>query len=252
MYYKNFSYILIFLLITNCTANVSTNTNLDLNIGSIYTNKGFALVYNDNLYEKKIISKKLNLRSLEILHKNLKKNTIVKITNIKNKKTLIAKVISNASYPSFNNSVISPLIATELSLDLKRPYIEITSIPDNSMFIAKRAKTYDEEKQVANKAPVEDISINDLKIKKEKIKKIVNDDFSYTIKVADFYYNKTALLMINRIKNETKILNPKILKISSNKFRVYLGPFNDINSLQNSFNDINILKFENIEIIEND
>ena len=58
--------------------------------------------------------------------------------------------------------------------------------------------------------------------------------------------------MINRIKNETKIANPKILKISSNKYRVYLGPFNDINSLQNSFNDINILKFENIEIIEND
>ena len=252
MYYKNFLYISIFLLITNCTSNVLTNTNLDLNIDNIYSNKGFALVYNDNLYEKKIISKKLNSRSLQIFQKNLKKNTNVKITNIANKKTLIAKVSSNALYPSFNNSVISLRIATELSLDLEKPYIKITSIPDNSMFIAKRAKTYDEEKQVANKAPVDGISINNLKIKKEKTKKIVNNDFSYTIKVADFYFNKTALLMINRIKNETKISNPKILKISSNKFRVYLGPFDDINSLQNSFNDINILKFENIEIIEND
>ena len=30
------------------------------------------------------------------------------------------------------------------------------------------------------------------------------------------------------------------------------GPFNNINSLQKSFNDISILEFENIEIIKND
>ena len=58
--------------------------------------------------------------------------------------------------------------------------------------------------------------------------------------------------MINRIKKDTKIKNPKIKKISNNEYRVYLGPFNDISSLQNSFNDINILNFENLEIIENE
>ena len=35
-----------------------------------------------------------------------------------------------------------------------------------------------------------------------------------------------------------------------NKYRVYLGPFYNINTLQKSFNDINILEFENIEIIK--
>jgi hypothetical protein len=58
--------------------------------------------------------------------------------------------------------------------------------------------------------------------------------------------------MINRIKKDTKIKNQKIKKISNNEYRVYLGPFNDISSLQNSFNDINILNFENLEIIENE
>ena len=59
-------------------------------------------------------------------------------------------------------------------------------------------------------------------------------------------------MMINRIKNEISIKNPKIKKISDKNYRVYLGPFNNINSLQKSFNDISILQFENIEILKND
>ena len=76
--------------------------------------------------------------------------------------------------------------------------------------------------------------------------------FSYTIKIADFYFNDTALMMLDRIKIESSIKNPKVKKISDKKHRVYLGPFNNINSLKKSFNDISILKFENIEIIKND
>ena len=57
--------------------------------------------------------------------------------------------------------------------------------------------------------------------------------------------------MINKIRDETVIKNPKIKKISDKNYRVYLGPFNNIISLQKSFNSINILSFENIEIINN-
>ena len=74
----------------------------------------------------------------------------------------------------------------------------------------------------------------------------------YIIKVADFYFEDTASVMVKRITNETRIKKPKIKKISDKKYRVFLGPFNNINSLQKSFNDINILEFENIEIIKND
>ena len=58
--------------------------------------------------------------------------------------------------------------------------------------------------------------------------------------------------MRNRIKTESLIKNSKIKKISDKKYRVYLGPFSNINSLQKSYNDIGILEFENIEIIKND
>ena len=36
------------------------------------------------------------------------------------------------------------------------------------------------------------------------------------------------------------------------KYRVFLGPYSDIKALQKGFNGINILNFENIEIITND
>jgi hypothetical protein len=87
---------------------------------------------------------------------------------------------------------------------------------------------------------------------KENRDKKNNIKFSYTIKIADFYFNDTAILLVNRINGETSIKNPKIKKITNKKYRVYLGPFNNINSLQKSYNDISILEFENIEIIKND
>ena len=248
MNYKNLLYILSFLIFSNCTTITVSDKKINYDTYNTYSNKGFALIYNDNLFKKNIISRKLDGRSLNIFQKNLKKNTIVKITNIINQKTIIANVSSKASYPLFNNSVISSRIASELELNLEEPYIEIVSVPENSMFIAKKTKTFDEEKNVANKVPVAGISINNLKVENENVKKKEINNFSYIIKIADFYYNKTALSMLDRIKNETKIKNPKIMKLSAKKYRVYLGPFNNISSLQKSFNDISILNFENIEI----
>ncbi len=253
MNYKNFFYILIFLIINNCSVDNLQKKDIDYEFKKKFSNKGFAIIYNDQLFKDKVISKKLDQRSLLIFQKNLKKDTTVKIINILNDKTLIAKVANNSQYPSFNNSVISNRIATLLEIDPNEPYIEITSIPKNSMFIAKTSKTFDEEKKVASKAPVEEISINDINKKTNKSTKIkINKKFSYTIKIADFYFKETALLMKKRIKKESKIKNPKIKRIADNKYRVYLGPYTNINALQNSFNDIKILKFENIEIIKND
>ena len=139
-----------------------------------------------------------------------------------------------------------------MNLNIDEPYIEILEISKNSMFIAKKAKTFDEEKNVAKKAPVKNISINDLNEINVSKSISIKKKFSYKIKIADFYFKDTANVLINRIINETKIINPKIKKINKEKYRVYLGPFKDINSLQKSYNDISILEFENIEIIKND
>ena len=56
--------------------------------------------------------------------------------------------------------------------------------------------------------------------------------------------------MSDRIINETNIKNPIIKRISNTKYRVLLGPFNDIKKLKEAFNDIKSLNFENIEILK--
>ena len=252
MFYKNILFITIFLFLTNCTTETFVKNKPNGFIINGYTNKGFALVYSEDMFEKKIVNKKIDAQSLTIFQKNLKINTKVKITNILNNKSLVGTVGKNSKYPSFNNAVLSKRIAVELDLDTDQPYVEILEILENSIFVAQKAKTYDEEKNVALKAPVNKISINDLNLVKKSNKKIINRKFSYIVKIADFYFNDTALIMLNRIKTESLIKNPKIKKISDIKYRVYLGPFSNINSLQKSYNDISILEFDNIEIIKND
>ena len=58
-------------------------------------------------------------------------------------------------------------------------------------------------------------------------------------------------MVINRINKETSLKNHKIIKLSKTKYRVLIGPFNDINSLKETFEKIKPLNFENIEILKN-
>ena len=215
-----------------------------------YSNTGFALIYDDKLKKEKKISKKINNRSLLIFHTKIKKNSFVKITNPINNKSIFAEVISNnVKFSEFYNSVISKRIADELVLAPKEPYIDLVLISKSSTFVAKKAKTFDEEKKVAQKAPVDGIIIDNLGVVKKE-NKIKKEKFLYSIKIADFYYKDSAENMVNRIKNETKIKNSIIKKLSKTKYRVLLGPFNDIKNLEKSFNEIKLLNFDNLEILK--
>ena len=246
-----FLLLIITFLLTSCAENYSINKKTIIKNESFFTNKGFSLVYSDDLLANKSVSKKIDERSLIIFQKNLKKNTNVKVTNLLNDKSVIAKVGKNSNYPIFFNSVISKRISDELELNLSEPYVEIKEIKFNSTFVAKKSKTFDEEKIVASKAPVDSIKIKDLS-KKPKIKKKQNKKvFSYNIKVADFYFENSAQNMIDRIEKETIIEKVSIKKLSINNFRVFLGPYDDLNSLKKEFNAINTLQFENIEILKN-
>jgi len=251
MFYKKKIFLFfIMLFVSNCNTINQTKIQTSQLLEDPFVNKGFALIYNENLLKEKIITRKIDERSLIIFQKNLKKNTKVKITNIKNNRSVIAIVGNSANYPSFNNSVLSIRIADEINLDKKEPYVEIIEILENSVFVAKKAKTFEEERKVATNVPVNNISISDLNSTQIKSSTKTTNKFSYKIKIADFYFRDTALLLIDRINSETNVKDVKIEKIMENKYRVYIGPFYNINALQKSFNDINILEFENIEIIK--
>jgi len=247
--------IIFFLFIFSCTTSNINNSQKEIIIPvEKFTNKGFALVFSEDLSKNKLISSKIDNRSLIIFQKNLKINTSVKITNLLNNKSILAKVGKNSKYPTFYNSVVSKRIYDELELNEDEPYVEIATISENTAFLAKKSKMFDEEKKVADKAPVDGINISDLSVNKKKNKKIKNnknkEKFSYIIKIADFYYENSAKMMIKRIKNELNLNNSRINKISNTNYRVYFGPFNNLKSLKKAFDDINPLNFENIEIIK--
>ena len=249
MKFKNIIILISFILLVGCeqyTSNKSSKFNLKFE--KKYKNTGFSLIYNDDLNLEK-----LEDRSLQIFHKSLKSKSLVKITNLLNDKSLIAEVKSNRiKFSNFYNSIISSRIAETLELNPDEPYIKITLISKDSTFVAKKAKIFEEEKEVAEKAPIDGIKISNLNDGSDsQSKQISNNKFLYSIKVADFYYKKTANLMIDRIKTETSITDIKLIEISKTNYRVLLGPFNDISSLKKTFEKMNLLNFENLEILKN-
>ena len=161
MPYKILTFLL-FIILNSCVTSPVDKKDNSTTPKSFFVSKGFTLVYNEDLYKEKLLKGKIENRSLTIFQKNLKKNTKVKITNLINSKYIIANVGKKIEYPYFYNSVISRRISEELELDILEPYIEIKEIIEGSSFIAKKAKTYDEEKNVAEKAPVEQIQIKEL------------------------------------------------------------------------------------------
>jgi len=243
MNYKNLLLILLFL--TSCTVQSTQYSE------NIFSNRGFVLLYDESLIEKKLLRKPLDDRGLEIVHNTLSKGTKVRIINLLNNKSTNAIVKTKNRNLFFYNSIFSKRIFDELDISLKEPYVEISKIRENKTFIAKKSKTFDEEKKVANKAPVKSISINEIGTPKSK----ELDDrrsFNYSIKITEFYFLKNANELKKRIKNETSLKKINVISINDTRHQVLLGPYSNINTLQSAYNSINNLNFENIELIRND
>ena len=251
----NYKIIFLFLLFFTFSC---TNTNFNQKkiseptIFHKYSNNGFTLVYSENLFKNKKINKKLNDRDLFVLQKNLKKNTTVKITNLLNNKSIIAKVKSKSKYPNFYNSVITSRIASEIELNLQEPFINIESVDQDSVFYAGKAKMFDEEKNVANKAPVDGVNITNISSEVQNKKKDtkLTKKFNYIIKIANFYYEDSAKLVKDRIMTETNIKKINIEKISINNYRLSIGPYKSLNKLRKDFEKMELLYFENLELIK--
>lgn len=244
-----FKYFFLIFFLFSCVEDVKLINRNNIQVKKTFISKGFTLIYNDNLIKKKTIKKRIDGREYVILHSFLERNTYVKILNPINSKTVIAKVKYKTNYPIIYNSVITNRIAEELELNYEDPYVEIIEIRKNDTFIAKKAKTFDEEKNVANKAPVTDININvisnepentDIRLKKNE----------YIINIGEYYYLDSAKIVKNRLINEANLTNVKIKKISKNKFRVYVGSYSFFNAMKDPYFAISKLGFEHLDVIK--
>ena len=243
-----FKYIyILFFFITSCTQHANFIKKENIEIKKSFTSKGFTLIYEDVFFKDKLINKKLNNSESVIIHSFLRVGSFVEIFNPTNSKSVIAKVKYKTSYPVIYNSVITKKIAFELNLDINEPYIEIIELKKNATFIAKKSKIFEEEKNVANTAPITDININIIS-SNEKDQKSKN--IKYIIVVGEYYFKDSAINLKNKLINEGKISNIKIDKISENKFRVYSGSFNSFLTMKKTYFAINNLGFEHLDIIK--
>ncbi len=220
-------------------------------VNIVYSNKGFALIYSDDTNNS--LEYKLDDTSINILSPNLPNGTPVRITNIINGKSLLTVVKNKTVLPIYYNSVITNRIVSELLINPNEPYVYIETINSNKLYVANDVKTFEEEKEVANKAPVEDIMVQSISLEtEEKVSKTENfvTNFNYIIKFADFYFEDSAIMLKNRLFEEYKIENILIKKLSQNNFRVYKGPYKDFEKLKKGFHNIENLSFDSIEIIK--
>ena len=181
-----------------------------------------------------------------VLHSFLKRNTPIKIINPINSKVISTKIYSKANYPNIFVITISKEIAEILDLDLENPFIEVFEVKKNKTFIAKEGKIFDEEKNVANKAPVEKIEIDDLS--KTKTTHKVNKKHRYILLISDFYYLDSAENLKSELRKKTKLDGFLIKKINNKKYRLYIGPFKNFNSLKSTYISLNKLGFDELTI----
>ena len=198
-----------------------------------YFSKGFALVFNDDLYRQRVVNKKLNNEKILAMHSILRVNTPVKIVNPSNSKFIETKISKKGDYPKIFNIVLTKSAASILELDLENPYVEVLEVKKNKKFVAKKSNTFDEEKNVAEKAPVDEIKMDDLNSNEEKVetkKKI--DKYNFILVISDFYYETSANNLMSELAKKININKMSVKKINVNKYRLLVGPFENFNALK--------------------
>ena len=238
----------IFIIVLSSCAEYKIDKLAQKKEKQFYSSKGFALIYEDNLYQQKIINRKINNDQVILMHSFLKKNTPIKIINPVNSKVLETRVHKIANYPKIFNIVISKKAASILDLDIENPYLEVFEIKKNITFVAKESNTFEEEKNVAEKAPVQEIQVDTLTSKKVEIKEKIDKKNKYVLVISDFYYLESAVNLKKKLTNSTQINNFLIKKVNNNKYRLSVGPFENFNSLKYTYISLNNLGFDDLNI----
>tara|TARA_B100000575_G_scaffold286418_1_gene283165 strand:- start:427 stop:1164 length:738 start_codon:yes stop_codon:yes gene_type:complete len=240
--------ILILLILSACSPQLIT-----LNKKEPYAANGFAYIYNEFDFSNKIIKGKMNNDNLQISHQNLKTGTLIKISNPKNKESLVLKNIKRIRYPEFYKILITEAVAKKLELDKNLPILEIVEVKKNKSFIAKEAKTFNEEKKISTKAPVENIQISNISRQKNKKNNKISEQIY--ILLGSFYSIETANFLKQRITKDVPEFNINKLKIKKNSIKenlVISGPYNSINSVKNDYILLKTFGFEELDIFLNE
>ena len=216
----------------------------------LYSSTGFALIYDEEDYKNHIISESLNNNELQIAHNKIKKNSIIRITNPENNKSIELKVSKTINYPAFFNILMTKSVSDKLNLNEDVPFVDIQEKIKNKSFVAKKAVTFSEEQKVSNKAPVTKVKIQNMSLEKKVEQK---KDKKFSIILGDFYSKESAINLKDTLeKNYVDKGVLQVKKLGKNKFRLLAGPYTSINTLKNRYFELNRYGFEDLDIQQND
>ena len=234
---------LIFLLLISCTTEFNKNYEK-----TSFSSSGFAYIYSEQDFNNKIIKKKFDNTKFLVAHSKLKTGTLIKLTNPNNNKSVNLKVYRKLDYPELYQVLITEPVANKLNLKKEVPYVEIEEIKKNKSFIADRAKTFNEEKKVHNKAPIENVKIDNISKKKKTKNKRINN---FSIIIAQFYSKESAIVLKNRLRQDLISLDSKKISIKAkgkNEYDLFMGPYSAVNLLKNDYIILKKHGFEELDI----
>ena len=211
--------IIILLFLSSCV-----NHSINNHKKQPYSSKGFANILYDSEYANK------NISNFFVSHNE----------------SLDIQTSSKGIYENFYKIIISESVAKKINLNKDFPFVEVNEIKKNKSFIAKRGVTQLEERKIANKAPVEKISINNI----SSIKKKISKRKFFSVIIADFYSEESANNLKTKLQTSTNI-NSKLFHISEknkNNYELLMGPYNTIKSLKNDYIALNESGFEDLDI----
>ncbi len=271
---KNIFYVISLILIQGCTSSVEVAANLGkkylipkkeqkklqkpiykigkkYNVGGkyyypkkdLYYNKtGIASWYGPKFHGKLTANGEIyNQYALTAAHKTLPLPSAVKVTNLKNNKSIVLRI--NDRGPFVNERIIDLSSKAADILDLKKEgtgLVRVQILREKSLYLEKLAKQgsfpeINDLKEtelpniiIPNKVAVKIKDTKNQKIFTKKINynfKNLNKEYKIYIKLASFSSKKNAEIMKKKVSYIDKVKIYKIYKLNKTLYQVKAGPF---------------------------
>jgi len=232
---KIFFFILFF---SSCQTFEKTTTFIQ------YEKIGFA----EEIKNENVKDKLLNLVSEKniIIHYYLEKDTLVRITNLLNKKSFVSIVSEKKNFSNLTQKrevILSSDILKVLDLNNEFPLIKIESIKKNPQFVAGKAEIFEDEKKISSQIRTDNIEIVDIS-REKKDKKNLNDFYVY---YGDFAFKEFADKFLIKIRDELGYSKAFIVT-SNKKFRIIVSNFDNLSSFDDFYKKVVNSDFENFNI----
>ena len=209
----------------------------------LYYNKtGIASWYGPKFHGKLTANGEIyNQYALTAAHKTLPLPSAVKVTNLKNNKSIVLRI--NDRGPFVNDRIIDLSSKAADILDLKREgtgLVRVQILREKSLYLEKLAKqgsfpeindlkeTELPNVTIPNKVAVKIKDTKNKNIIKKKINynlKNLNKEYKIYIKLASFSSKKNAEIMKKKVSYIDKVKIYKIYKLNKTLYQVKAGPF---------------------------